>query len=188
MRCTILSILIWTISALAQTADTPLPSPTTASAITGHCQISHTTPVASPTPIEQVFPKPSQSTPENPTAESNTSPPTTTTTQELTFTAPPTLEVLDTQELTATDFQPSPSSFDDNGEAATTSQEQAGSSEQTTTSASGVSATETDSTASSGDVANGGAKGVRVGGDVAASACALVIAIAALTWVFADLD
>ena len=192
MRCSILSILIWTISALAQTADTPQPSPTTASAIAA--QISHTTPVASPTPLEAP-PTTSQSTPETSTLES---PPTATDSQintgifDIILTAPktalPTSETslaTDTRELAS---ELALSTSDDNSEAATTSQRQTTeSSERTTTSAGVGSATETESTVSSAG-AESGAKGARVGGDVAASACALFVAIMALTWAFADLD
>jgi hypothetical protein len=74
---------------------------------------------------------------------------------------------------------------DGNIEAAVVSQDQTEPSERTTTSAGIISA----ATNSALPVdAQNSSKGVRVGGDVAASACAFVVAIAALTWAFADLD
>jgi hypothetical protein len=74
---------------------------------------------------------------------------------------------------------------DGNVEAATASQDQTEPSERTTTSAGIISATT--NSALPVDVQNS-SKGVRLGGDVAASACAFVVAIAVLTWAFADLD
>ena len=190
MRRSILSILLWTTLTSSQPqTNTPLPPPTTVSARTN--QTSQTTPVASPTPLEAAPPT---------TPPPLNNPPITRTPHkhnpiiDITIQAPrsplptsATSLVTDTHGFSGTSHPPSKGS---NSEAATTPQEQTEPSKRTTTGAGVVVATETEGTAaaSSGDVQNGGAKGPRVGGDTAASACALVVALAALTWAFADLD
>ena len=179
MRRCILSILIWTtIFASAQTpVDTTSPTLTTASHNID--QISLTTPVASPTPIEALL------TTDQPISETSVQEDTPTTTSRTNnptiniITAPQTplpisatSLVTDTREFSAPD--------PDHSVEVTTSQEY------TETSSRGrstgiVSATTIVNTAPE-DVANG----VAVGGQVAVSAFAFVVAIGGLTWVFAE--
>jgi hypothetical protein len=191
MRYFIFLIVIWTTFTSAQMADRTLPSPTTTTEVSN--RISQTIPVASPTHIEAST-KPNQYTSESPTQEAT---PTTTSSRSRTpvisiivLTAPrtplppsATSLVIDTHDLSSGAQKPS---NPDKSGASTTSREQTATSGRTTTSARVVSATDVDSTAS-GDVQNG-ANSVRVGGEVAASACALIVAIAAMTWAFADFD
>lgn len=184
MRRYILSILILTISALAQTpTDTTLPSPTRVSNIID--QISLTTPAASPTPIE-ALPTTDQPIPQASNQESTPTPTTQTSTQIINIiTAPQSLLptsatslVPDTREFSALTL--------DVSEVETTSRGQTkppspGSSSSST---SVVSATTINNTAPK-DVQNS-ANGVAVGGKIAVSAFALVVAVGGLTWVFAE--
>lgn len=198
MHYSILSLFLCTTLTSAQIhLNTTIPSPTTssASAISNTTfQISLTTPIASHTPITLLPTTTCQQTSGTPTPENT--PTTTTTTHphrynpvvDITITpheAPlPTSAsslVVDTRELSSGTNLATPGSTG----GATTEQEQTEPSGRTTTSGGVVPATT--NSALPGDVQNS-AKGVRVGGDVAASACALFVAIAALTWAFADLD
>lgn len=172
MRHCIFSILIWTITASAQIqANTPLPPP----------PIPSPTAIKFPPVFDQPFPEiiveKSPPTATTTTPENNTSIIGIITAPQTHLPTSATSFLTDTRELS----EISPNTPDPIG-IATISQEDTATSERTTSSGV-VSATANSTTP--GDVQNG-AEAVKVGGEVAVSACALVVAIAGLTWVFAE--